>query len=57
MWKTTIGLDVEAYNRPETATTTYLPFLRYNEFFRKKLPYAVFQIGKASVMRSVQDNT
>jgi len=47
MMKTTIGLDVEAYNRPETATTTYLPFLRYNEFFRKKLPYAVFQIGKA----------
>jgi glycyl-tRNA synthetase len=47
MMKTTVGLDVEAYNRPETATTTYLPFLRYNEFFRKKLPYAVFQIGKA----------
>ncbi len=47
MMKTTIGLDVEAYNRPETATTTYLPFLRYNEFFRKKLPYSVFQIGKA----------
>jgi glycyl-tRNA synthetase len=45
--KTTVGLDVEAYNRPETATTTYLPFLRYTEFFRKKLPYAVFQIGKA----------
>lgn len=47
MMKTTIGLDIEAYNRPETATTTYLPFLRYTEFFRKKLPYAVFQIGKA----------
>lgn len=47
MMRTTIGLDVEAYNRPETATTTYLPFLRYNEFFRKKLPFSVFQIGKA----------
>jgi len=47
MMKTTIGLDIEAYNRPETATTTYLPFLRYFDFFRKKLPFAVFQIGKA----------
>jgi glycyl-tRNA synthetase len=40
-------LDTEAYNRPETATTTYLPFLRYVDFFRKKLPFGVFQIGKA----------
>ena len=32
--------------RPETATATYLPFERLNEFFRK-LPFAVFQIGKA----------
>ena len=47
MMKTTIGLDITAYNRPETATTTYLPFLRYFEFFRKKLPFGVFQIGKA----------
>jgi glycyl-tRNA synthetase len=47
MMKTTIGLDIEAYNRPETATTTYLPFLRYVDFFRKKLPFGVFQIGKA----------
>ncbi|MFP4112444.1 MAG: glycine--tRNA ligase [Candidatus Woesearchaeota archaeon] len=47
MMKTTIGLDTEAYNRPETATTTYLPFLRYVDFFRKKLPFGVFQIGKA----------
>ncbi|MDY6777379.1 MAG: glycine--tRNA ligase [Candidatus Nanohaloarchaea archaeon] len=36
-----------AYNRPETATTTYLPFKRYWRFFRKKLPIKVFQIGKA----------
>ena len=47
MMKTTVGLDTEAYNSPETATTTYLLFVRYTEFFRKKLPYAVFQIGKA----------
>lgn len=47
MMKTTIGLNTEAYNRPETATTTYLPFIRYVDFFRKKLPFGVFQIGKA----------
>ncbi|MFH1173937.1 MAG: glycine--tRNA ligase [archaeon] len=47
MMRTTVGLDVEAYNRPETATTTYLPFIRYFDYFRKKLPFAVFQIGKA----------
>ena len=32
--------------RPETATVTYLPFKRLNDYFRK-LPFAVFQIGKA----------
>jgi len=37
----------EAYNRPETATTTYIPFNRYWRFFRKKFPIKVFQIGKA----------
>ena len=47
MMKTTVGIDITAYNRPETATTTYLPFPRYFEFFRKKLPFGVFQIGKA----------
>ena len=47
MMRTTIGLDIEAYNRPETATTTYLPFIRYHDFFRKKYPFGVFQIGKA----------
>ena len=47
MMKTTIGTDQEAYNRPETATATYLPFLRYKDYFRKKLPFGVFQIGKA----------
>ncbi|MFA5382673.1 MAG: glycine--tRNA ligase [Candidatus Micrarchaeia archaeon] len=47
MMKTIIGLDTEAYNRPETATTTYLPFNRYTTFFRNKIPFGVFQIGKA----------
>jgi len=47
MMKTTIGVDTVAYNRPETATTTYLPFNRYLKFFREKLPFGVFQIGKA----------
>ncbi len=47
MMKTIIGKDLVAYNRPETATTTYLPFKHYVSFFRGKLPFTVFQIGKA----------
>ena len=47
MMRTTVGIDMECYNRPETATTTYLPFLRYTNFFRSKTPFGVFQIGKA----------
>ncbi len=47
MMRTTIGSDAVAYCRPETATTTYLPFKRYASFFREKLPFTVFQIGKA----------
>jgi len=47
MMKTTIGTDTVAYNRPETATTTYLPFKNYYDFFRRKMPIRVFQIGKA----------
>jgi glycyl-tRNA synthetase len=47
MMKTKLGLNTEAYNRPETATTTYLPFNRYMKFSRDKLPFGVFQIGKA----------
>lgn len=47
MMKTSVGINQPAYNRPETATTTYLPFLRYFDFFRKKIPFGVFQIGKA----------
>src|SRR4030043_1064764 len=47
MMKTTVGIDQEAYNRPETATTTYLPFLRFTDYFRKQPVFGVFQIGKA----------
>ncbi|MBS3107873.1 glycine--tRNA ligase [Candidatus Woesearchaeota archaeon] len=39
--------DQDCALRPETATVTYLPFNRYYNLFRKKLPLAVFQIGKA----------
>lgn len=46
MMKTSVG-GIAASLRPETATVTYLPFRRYYEFFRKKLPIGVFQIGKA----------
>ncbi len=46
MIKTEVG-GREAFNRPETATMTYLPFKRYYDFFRKKLPIKVFQIGRA----------
>jgi len=47
MMKTKIGVDQEAYLRPETATTTYLLYPEYYRFFRTKLPFGVFQIGKA----------
>jgi glycyl-tRNA synthetase len=47
MLKTKLGLNQEAYMRPETATTTYLLFRRFLTFFRDKLPASVFQIGKA----------
>ena len=47
MMKTIVGIDKEVYCRPETATTTYLPFKRYVNFFRNKVPFGVFQIGKA----------
>ena len=46
MMKTQLGFE-DAYLRPETATTTYLPFKNYYDFFRKKIPFRVFQIGKA----------
>ena len=37
----------EASLRPETATGTYLSYMRYYHYFRKKLPFGIFQIGKA----------
>ena len=46
MMKTLVG-STESSLRPETATVTYLPFLRYYNYFRRKLPFGVFQIGKA----------
>ena len=46
MMKTNVAGE-EASLRPETATVTYLPFLRFYNFFRKKFPLGVFQIGKA----------
>ncbi len=47
MMKTRLGLDQDAFLRPETATSTYLLFRRFLTFFRDKLPMMVFQIGKA----------
>ncbi|MFH1425115.1 MAG: glycine--tRNA ligase [archaeon] len=46
MMKTNVA-GQDASLRPETATVTYLPFLRYYHYFRKKPFFAVFQIGKA----------
>ena len=46
MMKTSVA-GQEASLRPETATVTYLPFLRIYNYFRKKLPFGVYQIGKA----------
>ncbi len=46
MLGTSVG-GKDASLRPETATGTYLPFLRYYNYFRKKIPFGVFQIGKA----------
>src|SRR3989338_9032996 len=46
MMKTNV-MGVESSIRPETATVTYLPFIRMYQYFRKKLPFGVFQIGKA----------
>ncbi len=44
--KTKVGGE-DASLRPETATVTYLPYKRNYMFFKKKLPFGVFQIGKA----------
>jgi glycyl-tRNA synthetase len=46
MIKCSVAQDV-AYARPETATTTYLPFNRYYHWNRKQYPVKIFQIGEA----------
>ncbi len=47
MLKTSVGNNVTAYLRPETATTTYLLFNRLNQDARRQYPLKVFQYGKA----------
>tara|TARA_Y100000310_G_scaffold271091_1_gene285391 strand:- start:1849 stop:3615 length:1767 start_codon:yes stop_codon:yes gene_type:complete len=46
MMKTKVA-GKDASLRPETATVTYLPYIRFYNYFRKKIPFGVFQIGKA----------
>jgi len=46
MMKTEVA-GTPASLRPETATGTYLPYPNIYQYFRKKLPFGVFQIGKA----------
>ena len=46
MMKTKVAGE-DAALRPETATVTYLPYLRFYNHFRRKFPLGVFQIGKA----------
>jgi len=43
MLKTSVGNNVTAYLRPETATTTYLLFNRLNQDARRQYPLKVFQ--------------
>ncbi len=46
MMKTKVA-GQDAALRPETATVTYLPYPRFYNYFRTKMPFGVFQIGKA----------
>lgn len=46
MMKTVVA-GSQASLRPETATATYLPYPRAYNYFRKKMPFGIFQIGKA----------
>ena len=46
MMKTKVA-GQESSLRPETATVTYLPYPRLYNHFRKKVPFSVYQIGKA----------
>ncbi|MFX0080764.1 MAG: glycine--tRNA ligase [Candidatus Hodarchaeota archaeon] len=47
MLKTSVGNNVTAYLRPETATTTYLLFNRLNQDARRQYPIKIYQFGKA----------
>ena len=47
MLKTSVGNNITAYLRPETATTTYLLFNRLNQDARRQYPIKVYQFGKA----------
>jgi len=47
MLKTSVGNNVTAYLRPETATTTYLLFNRLDQDARRQYPIKVYQYGKA----------
>ena len=46
MLKTQVGNNVDAYLRPETATTTYLLFNRLEHDARRQYPIKVYQFGK-----------
>ncbi len=48
MFKTAIGAgDRTGYLRPETAQNIFILFNRLYEFYRKKLPFGVSQLGRA----------
>jgi len=48
MFKTAIGAgDRTGYLRPETAQNIFILFNRLYEFYRKKLPFGVAQLGRA----------
>src|SRR3990172_4826101 len=48
MFKTSIGASARTgYLRPETAQNIFILFNRLYEFYRKKLPFGVSQIGRA----------
>jgi len=46
MLKTQVGNNIDAYLRPETATTTYLLFNRLDQDARRQYPIKVYQFGK-----------
>ncbi|MFX1278644.1 MAG: glycine--tRNA ligase [Promethearchaeota archaeon] len=47
MLKTSVGNNVTAFLRPETATTTYLLFNRLDQDARRQYPLKIYQYGKA----------